>query len=64
MREGIVPIVLGSAVTASGAVMRGLDMKKHGMSKHDTTVAIGAGIVGLGVAHILLGVIDIVGDRR
>lgn len=64
MREGIIPIVLGTAVTATGAAMRGIDMKRNGMSKHDTTVAIGAGIVGLGAAHILLGAIDIVKNRK
>lgn len=64
MREGILPIILGTAVTVTGAAMRGMDMKKHGMTKHDTAVALGAGLVGLGAAHILLGTIDLIGDRR
>lgn len=64
MREGIIPIILGTAVTATGAVMRGTDMKKHRMTKRDTQVAIGAGLVGLGAAHIILGAIDLLGDRR
>jgi len=64
MREGLIPVILGTAVTATGAVMRGIDMKKHGMTKHDSTVALGAGIIGLGAAHILLGAIDLIGDRK
>lgn len=64
MREGIIPMILGTAVTATGAVMRGTDMRKNGMSKHETKVAIGAGLVGLGAAHILLGAIDYFGDKR
>ena len=64
MREGIIPILLGTAVTVTGAAMRGIDMKRNGMSKHDTAVALGAGLVGLGAAHILLGAIDLIGDRE
>ncbi len=63
MREGVIPILLGTAVTATGAVMRGTDMKRRGMNKHDTKIALGAGLVGLGAAHIILGAIDLVGDR-
>lgn len=64
MREGLVPILLGTAVTAAGAVMRGVDMKKHGMTKHDTAVALGAGLVGLGAAHIILGAIDLISGKE
>ncbi len=64
MREGIIPMVLGTAVTTAGAVMRGTDMKKHHMTKHETKVAIGAGLLGLGAAHVILGAIDFFQDRR
>ena len=64
MREGLIPVILGTAVTATGLVMRGVDMKRHhGMSRHDTKVAIGAGLLGLGVAHIALGAIDLIQDN-
>lgn len=62
MREGLIPVVLGTVVTAAGATLRGTDMKKHGMTKRDTKVAIGAGLLGLGLAHIILGSIDLVKD--
>lgn len=60
MREGLIPTVLGSAVTATGLAWRGYDMKKRGFDKHDTAIAIGAGIVGFGLAHVVLGSIDLV----
>ena len=60
MREGLIPPVLGTAVSATGLAMRGYDMKKHGMDKRDTMVALGAGILGFGLAHVVLGSIDLV----
>lgn len=62
MREGLIPVILGTAVTAIGIALRGVDMKRHGMTKRDTKVAIGAGLLGLGLAHIVLGSIDLVQD--
>jgi hypothetical protein len=62
MREGLIPVVLGTVVTAGGAVSRAADMKRHGMTRRDTKVAIGAGLIGLGLAHIILGSIDLVKD--
>jgi len=62
MREGLIPVILGTVVTATGVTLRAVDMKKHGMTKRDTKVAIGAGLLGLGLAHIILGSIDLVQD--
>lgn len=64
MREGLIPTVLGTAVTTAGTVMRCMDMKKRGNSKRDTMVAVGAGLVGFGLAHIVLGTIDLVRSRN
>lgn len=64
MREGLFPVILGTAVTGTGLALRRMDMKKRGMSKHDTRVAVGAGLVGLGAAHIILGAIDMISDNR
>jgi hypothetical protein len=52
MREGLIPAVLGTAVTASGVAMRG----KYPMA--------GAAIAGFGLAHLVLGTIDLVEHRR
>ncbi len=62
MREGLIPAVLGTAVTATGLAMRGYDMKmkRHGMTRRDSKAAIGAGIIGFGLAHVVLGSIDLI----
>lgn len=54
MREGLVPAVLGSAVSAaSGASL--LKSRKNKL--------IAAGVLGFGLAHVVLGVIDLVEHR-
>lgn len=53
MREGMIPTVLGAAVTGAGAVM----------VKKKQVTAIGAGILGFGIAHIVLGSMDLVQHR-
>ncbi|NLI92044.1 MAG: asparagine synthase [Peptococcaceae bacterium] len=62
-REGIIPTALGSAVTAAGVAMRIWDMKNNGMSKRDIMPMIGAGVIGFGLAHIVLGGIDLAEHR-
>lgn len=60
MREGLIPTVLGSAVMATGAVMRGVDMERRGMHKKDIMPLVGAGLLGFGLAHVVLGTQDLV----
>ena len=50
VREGLIPTVLGTAVTATGVMMK----------RRDITPLISAGIVGFGLAHIVLGAIDLI----
>jgi len=52
MREGLIPAVLGTAVTASGVALRG----KFPMAA--------AAVAGFGLAHVVLGAIDLVEHRR
>lgn len=52
MREGLIPTVLGTAVTASGAALR----NKYPMAA--------AAAVGFGLAHVVLGAIDLVEHRK
>lgn len=63
VREGILPTTLGSAVTAAGVAMRVLDMKNNGMSKRDVIPMLGAGIIGFGLAHVVLGGVDLYKHR-
>lgn len=64
MREGLIPTMLGTAVTAAGIAFHASDMKKRQMTKMDTRGVIGAGIVGFGLAHIVLGAIDLISDDK
>lgn len=50
-REGLIPAVLGTAVTAAGLALR------------NSSPVMGWGITGFGLAHILLGTIDLLENR-
>jgi hypothetical protein len=52
MQEGMVPTILGAAVTASGLALR---------SKNPL---VGWGVFGFGLAHIVLGSIDLIEHRN
>ncbi|HCT64548.1 MAG TPA: asparagine synthase [Lachnospiraceae bacterium] len=52
MREGMIPAILGTAVTAAGFAVK------------ERAPEIGWGIVGFGLAHIVLGSIDLVEHRN
>lgn len=47
-REGLVPAVLGTAVTAAGLALRPVNP------------LLGWGVAGFGLAHVLLGAIDLI----
>ena len=59
MREGLIPTMLGTVVTAAGATLSRNNMKKKNMLP-----MIEAGVIGFGLAHIVLGAIDLVEHRR
>jgi hypothetical protein len=52
MREGFIPAVLGTAVTATGVALR---------NKYPTAAW---GVMGFGLAHLVLGSIDLVEHRK
>ncbi|KUO61723.1 MAG: asparagine synthase [Gracilibacter sp. BRH_c7a] len=59
-REGTIPAALGTVVTAAGVAMRAIDMKKkNGTRKSEIMPMVGAGIIGFGLAHVILGGIDL-----
>ncbi len=47
-REGLIPTVLGAAVTTTGLALR------------NVSPMVGWGVAGFGLAHIVLGTIDLV----
>ncbi|HWL26020.1 MAG TPA: asparagine synthase [Ureibacillus sp.] len=55
VREGLIPTILGTAVTAAGFAMT----KNPTASKKYANT-----ILGFGLAHIVLGAIDLVEHRR
>ncbi|MBU3188039.1 asparagine synthase [Clostridium bowmanii] len=59
MREGLIPTILGSVVTATGATL-----SRNNMKKKNVLPMIEAGVIGFGLAHIVLGAIDLVEHRR
>ena len=54
VQEGLIPTVLGTAVTATGTVLKKKDIKP----------ALAAGIIGFGLAHVVLGAIDLMENRN
>ena len=50
-REGMIPTVLGSAVTIGGIVLRNVNP------------VVGWGVAGFGLAHVVLGTIDLIEHR-
>ncbi len=60
MKKGIIPVALGTAVTAAGFALDSNQCKKFKCRRNDYTSLAGAVLIGVGVAHIVLGGIDIV----
>lgn len=54
IREGLIPTVLGALVSGTGATM----------NRKKITPMIAAGIIGFGLAHIVLGSIDLVQHKK
>ena len=54
VREGVIPAGLGTVVTAAGAVLTAMKVAP----------LVSAGVVGFGLAHIVLGTIDLIKNRE
>ncbi|WML35733.1 asparagine synthase [Clostridium sp. OS1-26] len=63
MREGLVPTVLGVAVTTGAVALRAMDMKKRGMKRKEMLPMAETAALGFGLAHIVLGTIDLIEHR-
>lgn len=63
MREGLIPTLLGTAVTGVAITNRVLDIRKNGIDKSQIAPMIATGLVGFGLAHIVLGSIDLLQGR-
>lgn len=63
-REGMIPTLLGTAVTASGIAMRVPDIRRNGVQRNQIVPMVATGLIGFGLAHIVLGTIDLVQENR
>jgi hypothetical protein len=67
MREGLIPTLLGTGVAASGIAYKTMNMRKNRMMmmrNRNYMPMIAAGVIGFGLAHILLGSIDLATDNE
>ncbi|WP_352419409.1 asparagine synthase [Proteiniborus sp.] len=63
VREGLIPTLLGTAVTGVALATRIPDVKKRGIQRNEIGTMIATGLVGFGLAHIVLGSIDLIQER-
>ncbi|KAB3529256.1 asparagine synthase [Alkaliphilus serpentinus] len=61
MREGMVPTILGTGVTAAGVALKGMSMKQD---RSNMMPMVAAGIIGFGLAHVVLGTIDLIEHNK
>ena len=62
MRKGIVPALMGIAVTGGVIAMSQTDITKKAMSRKNREAMITTGLIGYGLAHIILGGFDMLTD--
>ncbi|SHE53527.1 hypothetical protein SAMN02745784_00971 [Tissierella praeacuta DSM 18095] len=59
MKKGILPALLGIAVTGGAIAMTQTDITRKMMNSKNRKAMITTGIIGYGLAHIVLGCLDI-----
>lgn len=64
MREGLIPTLLGTGVAATTGMMRARDIRKRGMQKQNVRPMVETALLGFGVAHVVLGAIDLIQDKN
>lgn len=64
MREGLIPTMLGVGVAATAATMRAQDVRRRGMRKQNLAPMVETALLGFGLAHVVLGAIDLVQHKR
>lgn len=58
MKKGVTPSLLGTAVTGATLYMNGQDIMKRSKRKNNIESMIATGLLGFGLAHVVLGGID------
>lgn len=62
VKEGIIPTVIGSVVTAGAVALRARDMKRHSINRKEIRPMVETAVIGFGLAHVVLGAIDLISD--
>ena len=58
MREGLIPVIVGTAVTTAGMTLKYAYVNKSDKSPKLFPM-VAAGVIGFGLAHIFLGSLDL-----
>ncbi|MBC8589093.1 hypothetical protein [Paratissierella segnis] len=63
MRKGILPAMLGIAVTGATIAMTDIDITKRIMHHKGREAMLTSGLIGFGLAHVVLGGLDLINNR-
>ncbi|WFA08751.1 hypothetical protein [Tissierella sp. Yu-01] len=63
MRAGIIPTLLGTAVTGATLYYNGDDLVKRSKRKRNVDTMVATGLLGFGLAHVVLGSINMMKNR-
>ena len=64
MKDGLIPTALGTVVTASAAALRTMDLRKEGIKQKDIIPMVETAVIGFGLAHIVLGTINLIQNKN
>ena len=64
IKEGMVPLIAGTVVMSTGALLKAMEMKDGKSRRGSMFPMAAAGIIGFGLAHIVLGSIDMAQNRH
>lgn len=59
MRKGLIPTMLGTAVTGAAIYSRVPDLSRRKLKKMDMGSMVATGLLGFGLAHVVLGSMDL-----
>lgn len=63
MKKGLIPTLLGTAVTGAALANSIPNLSKRKLRKMDKNTMLATGLLGFGLAHVVLGTMDIVRSK-
>lgn len=64
MRDGLIPTALGTVVTAGALALRSKSIREKGIPRKDVVPMVETAVLGFGLAHIVLGSIDLIQNKK